>query len=244
VIEKAGAAVNELKAGDKVFAFLDMSKNGGAAEYVAAKAVDISLAPKSIALQDAAAIPSGSTTAWQGLFELGNLQAGQRVLITASAGGVGSMATQLAKWKGAHVIGTASERSFAKLKEFGVDQIINYKTEKIADVVKEKVDLIFNLSPLSAEDVTNLLRLLKKGGTLVSASNPADDGVAKELGVNAVRMAVKRNAKQLSKIADLVDQKFVKPNISERVPLSQLPSVHERVGQTHGKVLIIVNEKV
>ncbi|HEY1869844.1 MAG TPA: NADP-dependent oxidoreductase [Chitinophagaceae bacterium] len=244
VIEKTGDSVKDLKTGDKIFAFLDMGKNGGAAEYVVAKAVDVTLAPKSIALQDAAAIPSGGVTAWQGLIELGNLQSGQRVLITAAAGGVGSIAVQLAKWKGALIIGTASERSFSILKELGVDQIINYKNEKIADELKEKVDLIFNLSPMSSEDVTKLLDLLKKGGTLVSASNPADDNVAKELGVNAIRMAVQRNAEQLSKIADLVDHKYVKPNISERLPLSQLPSVHEKVGQTNGKVLFIVNEKV
>jgi NADPH:quinone reductase-like Zn-dependent oxidoreductase len=240
IIEKIGESVTGLQVGDKVFAFLDLTKNGGAAEYVVCKAIDVAHAPKKITLQDAAAIPSGALTAWQGLFDHGNLQSGQRVLITAAAGGVGSFAVQLAKWKGAHVIGTASEKSFPSLRELGIDEVIDYKTESIEDKVAEKVDVIFNLAPISSEDVTKLLHLLKKGGTLVSSSNPADENLAKELGVHAVRMAVQRNAEQLSQIANLVDAGYVTPFITERVPLRNLAAVHEKVGQTRGKVLIYV----
>ncbi|WP_346861995.1 NADP-dependent oxidoreductase [uncultured Draconibacterium sp.] len=244
VIEKKGDLVKGLKVGDEVFSLLEMNRNGGAAEYVAAKAVNVVIAPQSICLPDAASIPSGGLTAWQGLFEHGDLQQGQRVLITAAAGGVGSIATQLAKWKGAYVIGTSSERSFSKLKELGADQIINYKSEKIPYKLDEKVDLIFNLSPLSSDDVTSLLGLLKEGGTLVSALNPADENKAKEMGVNAIRMGVKRNAGQLSQIAELVNNYDIKPYITERVTLNQLASVHKKAGQTHGKVLILVNDKI
>lgn len=242
VIEQTGESVKGLKVGDKVFALLDLTKNGAAAEYVVCKAIDVAHAPKNIHLQDAAAIPGGALTAWQGLFDHGNLQSGQRVLITAAAGGVGSFAVQLAKWKGAYVIGTASEKSSPSLKELGIDEIIDYKNESIEDRVAEKVDVIFNLSPLASEDVTNLLHLLKKGGTLVSSSNPADENLATELGVHAVRMAVQRNAEQLSQVANLVDAGHIKPFITERVPLSNLATVHEKVGQTRGKVLIYVSE--
>jgi NADPH:quinone reductase-like Zn-dependent oxidoreductase len=163
-------------------------------------------------------------------------------LITAAAGGVGSFAVQLAKWKGAYVIGTASEQSFPYLKELGIDEIIDYKNESIEDKVAEKVDVIFNLTPIASEDVTKLLHLLKQGGTLVTSLNPADENLAKELGVNAIRMAVQRNAEQLSQIATIVDAGHVKPFITERVPLRNLAAVHEKVGQTRGKVLIFVNE--
>jgi NADPH:quinone reductase-like Zn-dependent oxidoreductase len=244
VIEKMGASVNGFQLGDKVFAFLDMTKNGAAAEYVVCKANDVALAPKNIDLQDAAALPGGAMTAWQGLFDHGNLQSGQRVLITAAAGGVGSIAVQLAKWKGAYVIGTASAESISALQDLGIDEIINYKNELIEEKLTEKVDLIFNLSPLSSEEVTKLLLLLKDGGTLVSAFNPADESVAKDLGVHLVRMGVQRNAEQLSQIADIVDQGQVKPFITERLPLKELAAVHEKVGQTRGKVLLLVNELV
>jgi NADPH:quinone reductase-like Zn-dependent oxidoreductase len=244
VIEKMGASVNGFQLGDKVFAFLDMTKNGAAAEYVVCKANDVALAPKNIDLQDAAALPGGAMTAWQGLFDHGNLQSGQRVLITAAAGGVGSIAVQLAKWKGAYVIGTASAESISPLQDLGIDEIINYKNELIEEKLTEKVDLIFNLSPLSSEEVTKLLLLLKDGGTLVSAFNPADESVAKDLGVHLVRMGVQRNAEQLSQIADIVDQGQVKPFITERLPLKELAAVHEKVGQTRGKVLLLVNDLV
>jgi NADPH:quinone reductase-like Zn-dependent oxidoreductase len=244
VIEKMGASVNGFQLGDKVFAFLDMTKNGAAAEYVVCKANDVALAPKNIDLQDAAALPGGAMTAWQGLFDHGNLQSGQRVLITAAAGGVGSIAVQLAKWKGAYVIGTASAESISALQDLGIDEIINYKNELIEEKLTEKVDLIFNLSPLSSEEVTKLLLLLKDGGTLVSAFNPADEDVAKNLGVQVVRMGVQRNAEQLSQIADIVDQGQVKPFITERLPLKELAAVHGRVGQTRGKVLLLVNDLV
>ncbi|OZQ69285.1 alginate lyase [Paenibacillus sp. VTT E-133280] len=244
IIEKIGESVNGFQFGDKVFAFLDMTKNGAAAEYVVCKANDVALAPKNIDLQDAAALPGGAMTAWQGLFDHGNLQSGQRVLITAAAGGVGSIAVQLAKWKGAYVIGTASAESISALQDLGIDEIINYKNELIEEKLTEKVDLIFNLSPLSSEEVTKLLLLLKDGGTLVSAYNPADEDVAKNLGVHVVRMGVQRNAEQLSQIADIVDQGHVKPFITERLALKELAVVHEKVGQTRGKILLLVNDVV
>jgi NADPH:quinone reductase-like Zn-dependent oxidoreductase len=242
VIEKVGETVTGLNVGDKVYAFLDMSRNGAAAEYVVSKAVDVALAPINISLQDAAAIPGGAMTAWQGLFDNGHLQSGQRVLITAAAGGVGSFAVQLAKWSGAYVIGTASENSFSDLQQLDVDEIIDYKNESVEEKVTEKVDLIFNLAPLSSEEVTKLMNILKEGGTLVTALNSADEDVAKELGVQAVRMAVQRNAEQLSQIAKLVDDGHIKPYITERSPLSSLASVHEKMGQMRGKVLLLVED--
>ncbi|MCS7461292.1 NADP-dependent oxidoreductase [Paenibacillus doosanensis] len=244
VIEKIGGAVTDLRVGDQVFAFLDMLRNGGAAEYVVSKAADVALAPANIDLQAAAAIPSGAMTAWQGLFDHGHLQSGQRVLITAAAGGVGSMAVQFAKWKGAYVIGTASERSFSTLQELGIDEIIDYNHESVEEKLTEKVDVIFNLSPLSSDEVTKWLHVLKQGGTLVTALHPADEELAKKLTVNTVRMAVQRNARQLAQIAELVDEGHVKPVITEKLPLLHLAAAHEKVGETRGKVLVIVDDKI
>lgn len=244
VIDKMGESVKGFARGDQVFAFLDMTKNGAAAEYVVCKAADVAHAPANIDLQDAAAIPGGALTAWQGLFDHGHLQSGQQVLITAAAGGVGSFAVQLAKWKGAYVIGTASEPSFPALQAMGIDEIVDYKKASAADVITEKVDLIFNLSPIPSDEVTKLLQVLKEGGTLVTALHPADESAANDLGVHVVRMAVQRNAEQLSHIAALVDQGVVKPFITERLPLSSIVSVHDKAGQTRGKIVLHVSDNL
>ncbi|MBM4765040.1 NADP-dependent oxidoreductase [Bacillus sp. B15-48] len=243
VVEKVGNSVNNFRVGDSVYAYLDRSRNGGAAEYVACEASEVAHAPKSIPLQDAAALPLVASTAWQGLFEHGNLQKGQRVLITAAAGGVGSVAVQLAKWKGAYVIGTASERSFDILRKLGIDELINYKSEAPERVLKESVDLIFNLSPAQSSEVNKLLMLLKPGGMLVSAAKAADNQEAERLGVRTIRMASKRNAQHLSEIAKLVDEGFVKPFITERIPVSKTAEAHKKQGQNNGKILLIPNRE-
>ncbi|WP_231111834.1 NADP-dependent oxidoreductase [Staphylococcus equorum] len=240
VIDKVGDSVQEFQVSDHVYAFLDVTKNGAAAEYAVARSVDVALAPKNISLEDAGVIPSSAVTAWQGLIDYGKLQEGQRVLVTAAAGGVGHFAVQFAKWKGAYVIGTVSERSsFSYLEEIGIDEIIDYKNETVTEKMEEKLDLIFNLSPLSSEEVTKLL--LKKGGTLVTARNPVDDEKANELGVHGISMTAKSSSKQLSQIAKLVDNGFVKPWITELDSLENLKDIHEKFRSTNGKMLIKVN---
>lgn len=240
VVEAVGESVTSLNVGDKVYTYLDISRNGAASEYVVAKADNIVQAPKSIPLEDAAAIPLAALTAWQALFKHGKLESGQRVLITAAAGGVGSFAVQLAKWKGAYVIGTASEQSFPKLDEFGIDEIINYKTESIVDRIKEKVDLIFHLSPAPSKEVNTWLPLLKQNGLLVSAVASADKELAKELGVRAKRMGVRSDGEDLTNITRLVDEGVLLPYITKRFSLDKLKTVHELAGKTRGKVLIEV----
>lgn len=230
--------------GQKVFSYLDISRDGAAAEYVVSKAKNIVSAPTNITLQDAGSIPLAALTAWQALFQIGKLEKGQRVLMTAAAGGVGSFAVQLAKWKGAYVIGSASENSFQKLKELGIDEIIDYKNEPVLEALNEKVDLIFNVSPAKSDEVNTWLPLLNKGGMLVSALSPASKELAEQLGVNTKRMAVRSNADDLTQIARLVDEGAVVPFITERFPLSEVRTVHELAGKTRGKVLIEVDSSI
>ncbi|WP_142828481.1 NADP-dependent oxidoreductase [Planococcus soli] len=244
VIEKTGESVESLAVGQKVFSYLDISRDGAAAEYVVSKAKNIVSAPTNIPLQDAGSIPLAALTAWQALFQIGKLEKGQRVLITAAAGGVGSFAVQLAKWKGAYVIGSASENSFQKLKELGIDEIIDYKNEPVPEVLNEKVDLIFNVSPAKSDEVNTWLPLLNKGGMLVSALSPASKELAEQLEVNTKRMAVRSNADDLTQIVRLVDEGAVVPFITERFPLSEVRTVHELAGKTRGKVLIEVDSSI
>lgn len=244
VVEKVGSSVTDFKVGDRVYAYVGFPRNGAAAEYVACKASFAAHAPSSIPLSDAAALPGAALCAWQALFVHGNLQKGQRVLITAAAGGVGSIAVQLAKWKGAYVIGTASQRSFNILEQLGVDEIIDYTKEKPVERVKELVDLIFNLSPADSSEVNKLLTLLKPNGMLVSAAKPADGSEAEQLGVRTIRMATEPKAERLTEIAKLVNEGFVKPVITERMPVSSIVEVHKKAGQTQGKVLLIVDSEM
>lgn len=244
-IAQVGASVKQFKAGEPVFAFLNIISNGAAAEYVATKAEYVSSAPKKINLAESAAIPVGALTAWQALFDHGKLKSGQRILIAGAAGGVGTFAVQLAKWKGAHVIGTASQSSFEMLQSLGIDEIIDYNEELVEDRIEEKtLDLIFNLSPEGTTEVSNWLHLLREGGTFVSVTSPADEEVAKPLHVKVVNVQVKQSGEQLSEIAALVDEGVLKPVISEKVKLKDLPELHHRaeVGTIRRKVLVTVAE--
>jgi NADPH:quinone reductase-like Zn-dependent oxidoreductase len=246
IVEKIGGGVRNLKEGISVFGMQEVTKNGASAEYVAVKSASVTYAPKSIPLQDAATLPVAGITAWQGLFDNIKLQPGQRVLITAASGGVGSMAVQLAKWKGAYVIGTASERNFGLLKSLGADEVIDHNNNSWTDVIKSKLDSVFNLARLNAEQTDSLMHLLKRGGSFISATSPVDEKKAKELEVKAKQMVGRADAKTLSYIADLIDAGKLKTVIRKAVTLAQLPKVHEEYasGLISGKVKVVVNDSL
>ena len=142
VVEKVGAAVTGFKPGDEVYGRPDPSRNGTYAEYAAVRANEISFKPH-IEHVKAAGIALAGLTAWQGIFDHGRLQMGQRVLIHGAAGGVGSFAVQLAHWKGAHVIGTASAENESYLKELGADEVIDYHRERFDEKLKD-IDVVFD----------------------------------------------------------------------------------------------------
>jgi NADPH:quinone reductase-like Zn-dependent oxidoreductase len=246
VVDEVGSSVTGFEIGDKVFGFLDMTSNGAAAEYVTTKASNVTPAPTSISLQDSGSVPAVALTAWQGLFDLGKLEAGQRVFINGASGGVGSFAVQLAKWKGAYVIATGSERNHSLLSELGADEIIDYRKDSVQEKLNEKADVVLNLAPVHPEIVNKLLYALKDGGIFVSSTAPADPALAEQLGVQALRIYARQDAVQLKHIAELIDEGIVKPFISGRVPLDQLAAVHQLqdAGQLHGKQLIVVNESL
>src|SRR6201996_9750701 len=134
------------------------------------KAGEIALKPKSIDHLTAAAVPLAGLTAWQGLFKFGKLEKGQRVLIHAAAGGVGSFAVQFAKWKGAYVIGTASGSNVSFIKQLGADEAIDYKNERFEEKVKD-VDLVFDL--IGEETQQRSIQVVKQGGRLITTKQPA-----------------------------------------------------------------------
>src|SRR5437660_5069961 len=163
VVEAVGSGVTKFKKGDEVYARPDVAHSGKGtyAEYVAVKETEAALKPKSVDHVHAAAIPVVGLTAWQALFDKAGLDKGQRILIHAAAGGVGSFAVQLAKWKGAQVIGTASGRNQAFLRELGVDEPTDYERTRFEDVVHD-VDVVLDI--LTGDIQNSSSKVLKKGG--------------------------------------------------------------------------------
>ncbi len=160
-IEAIGPGVSQFAPGDAVYGMIRFPEPGNAyAEYVTAPVTDIALKPRSITHIEAAAVPLAALTVWQALFERANLQKGQTVLIHAAAGGVGHLAVQLARWKGAHVIGTASARNTAFLHDLGIDTIIDYTKESLESKARD-VDVVLNPVGITVEKQS--WRVLKRG---------------------------------------------------------------------------------
>ena len=171
IVEAIGPGVSKFKKSDEVYARPDGARNGKGtyAEYVVVKETEAALKPKSIDHVHAAAIPVVALTAWQALFDQAGLSEGQKILIHGAAGGVGSFAVQLAKWKGAHVFGTASGQNQAFLRELGVEEPIDYEKTRFEDVVHD-VDVV--LDTLGGDTQNRSWKVLKKGGILVSIVAP------------------------------------------------------------------------
>jgi NADPH:quinone reductase-like Zn-dependent oxidoreductase len=239
VIESVGPDAGVWKPGDEVYGRPDISRDGAYAEYIAVRASEIALKPKSIDHVHAAAIPLAGLTAWQALFDTAGLSAGQSVLIHAAAGGVGSFAVQFAKWKGAHVAGTASGRNRDFLRELGVDQPIDYETTRFEDVV-HGVDVV--LDTMAGETRSRSWKVLKKAGILVTLLGQGSLDEAASYGVRGAGILVTPNASQLTEIAALVDAGKVKPIVEAVFPLQEADKA-QQLGETNrarGKIVLRV----
>jgi NADPH:quinone reductase-like Zn-dependent oxidoreductase len=239
VVEATGAGVTDWKQGDAVYARPDLRRNGAYAEYIAVRASELGHKPRSIDHVQASAIPLACLTAWQALFDAGGLKAGQRVLIHAAAGGVGTFAVQLAKWKGAHVVGTASERNHAFLRELGADEVIDYTKTNFEEVVRD-VDVV--LDTLAGQTRDRSWNVLKKDGILVSILGQPSPDDAAQRGVRAAGVFVEPNQAQLGEIAKLVDSGKLRPIIETALPLAQAARAHEmnQTLHTRGKIVLQV----
>jgi NADPH:quinone reductase-like Zn-dependent oxidoreductase len=242
VVEEMGEGVSQFKAGDEVFAYLSLSRGGGYAEYAIVKFDEAAKKPKNVSHVEAAGVPLAALTAWQALFDTADLKEGQTALVHAGAGGVGVFAVQLAKWKGARVIATASKENHDFLKQLGVDEVIDYKSQKFADVVKD-VDVV--LDSVGGQTTTDSFKVLKKGGILVSIVGPPSRKAADEAGVRAAAILVKPSGEQLAQIAELIGEGKVKPVVGHVFPLAEVAKAHEQseTGHTRGKIVLRVVEE-
>lgn len=254
IVEETGSDVTGFQKGDAVYGVPNFPGDGSYAEYCAAKADQFALKPKSIGFDEAAGVPLAALTAWTGLFEHGKLQPGQRVLIQGASGGVGSFAVQFAKAKGAYVIGIASAQNQAYLRQIGADEVIDYKTQKVEELVHD-MDVVLEASPLrDNNERIKSVSVLKKGGILVSVNTdfPFNDEVTEALARKGATGELAPNQPRqewLQEIAQLIDEGSVQVFINNVFPLEQVAQAHRESESWHvrGKLVLEVvkeNEQV
>jgi NADPH:quinone reductase-like Zn-dependent oxidoreductase len=239
IVESAGSAVQGLQPGDAVFGFVNLKRCGAYAEFALATEGEVIRKPQSLDFVHAAAVPVGALTSWQALFDLGHLAAGQRVLIHGAAGGVGSMAVQLAKSKRAFVIGTASARNAQFLRGLGVDQVIDYQAVRFEEAVHD-LDVVFDT--IGGDTQERSFGVLKKGGVLVSTVSEPPEARCAEVGVQGAMFLVQPNAAQLAEIAQLIEGGKVRPFVETILPLREARQAQElsQGGHTRGKIVLEV----
>jgi NADPH:quinone reductase-like Zn-dependent oxidoreductase len=240
VVESTGFGVTLFKPGDEVFGMLPYPFGVGAhAEYAVGPARAFAIKPANIDHVSAGALPLAALTAWQALNDTARLQAGQRVLIHAAAGGVGHLAVQIAKARGAYVIGTASERNHELVRSLGADEVIDYTA---TDFTASASDIDVVLDPISGDYSARSLRVLRRGGILVSLLPFAQEipGEAAGLGVRAQVMLVEHDRRGMTEIANLATEGRLRPVIAGTFPLADAAKAHE-LGETRhvaGKLVL------
>ena len=238
-VEEIGPEVDGLVVGDEVFGLVRFPQPGETyAEYAAVPAHELAPKPPGLSHAEAAAVPLAALTAWQALFDAGGLESGQTALVHAAAGGVGHLAVQLARWKGARVIGTASAANAEFLRSLGAEPV-DYADQRFEDVASD-VDLV--LDSLGGEVLERSFSVLRPGGVLVSIRAQPSSEQAERHGVRATRVLVEPNADELRRIASLLESGEVRPVIHEELPLSEVGRAHQlsEEGHTRGKIVLRV----
>ncbi|MGW2013390.1 NADP-dependent oxidoreductase [Streptomyces sp. NPDC001927] len=239
VVEAVGFGVTLYAPGDEVFGMPQFPQQGGGyAEYVAAPARHFARKPAGLSHVEAAALPLAGLTAWQALVETARLRAGQRVLVHAAAGGVGHLAVQIAKARGAYVIGTASGAKHDFLRSLGVDEPIDYTTTDFAQAVRD-VDIV--LDCYGGDYGTRSLPVLRDGGSLVTLPSP-DDVPASVRGIRTGFTLVEPDYAGLLALAALVEAGQLRPEVDTVLPLAEAAKAHAlgESGRTRGKLVLTV----
>ncbi|MFF3223460.1 NADP-dependent oxidoreductase [Nocardia suismassiliense] len=240
-VAETGIGVTLFEPGAEVFGMLPYPNGHGAlAEYVVGPARAFARKPANLDHVQAAAIPLAALTAWQALVDNAALEAGQRVLIHAAAGGVGHFAVQIAKARGAYVIGTASAPNHEFLRSLGADEVLDYRITDVAEAVRD-VDVV--LDSIDDDNSLRSLRTLRKGGLLVTlrAAGAVDlAAAARELGVRAIRMLVEHDHAGMRALAGLVESGALRPTIAGAFPLAEAAKAHALgdTGRTVGKLVV------
>lgn len=237
-IASIGDAISGFHEGDAVYGIIS---SGGFAEYALAKQGDIAPKPRSLDFEHAAAVPLGALTAWQAMFDAADLSSGQRILITGASGGVGSLAVQLAKAKGAYVIGTASGHNEAFVRRLGADEFIDY-TKQPFEAVASGVDVVFDT--VGGDTFERAFQTVKQGGVVVTSVAFPSEEQGHQYGVKAVRVYCKPNANELAAISTLVDEGRVQPHVTTVLPLADVKQAFQQSesGRTRGKIILTMEQ--
>ncbi len=236
-VAAVGDGVENFQQGEAVYGMTRSNLSGAYAEYAIANADEIAPKPESLNFEEAAATPMCSLTAWQAMFDVAHLSSGQRILITGASGGVGSMAVQLAKAKGAFVIGTASGKNEQFVRDLGADEFIDYTQQNFEEIVKD-VDVVFDT--VGSDTQERAFQTLKKGGFLVSSAGTPSAELARESGVGAAFVFCKSNAQQLTEISSLIGEGKLKIHVKTVLPLTEAKKAHQlsQNGRTRGKIVL------
>jgi NADPH:quinone reductase-like Zn-dependent oxidoreductase len=261
VVVRVGSKVRGFKPGDEVYARPNQDRIGTFAEFIAMNEADVALKPKNLTMEEAASIPLVALTAWQVLIDRANLKKGEKVLIHAGSGGVGTLAIQLAKHIGATVATTTSAANVDLVKSLGADVVVDYRQEDFEKVLSG-YDVVLN--SLGKDTLEKSLKVLKPGGKLISISGPPDAAFAKESGLNwlfqqvmrllsfGIRKKAKKrgisysfvfmraNGEQLSKITSLIDDGIIRPVLDRVFPFAATLEAlaYLEKGRAKGKVVV------
>lgn len=238
-IQKTGIAVTDFKIGDEVYSRPALDRDGSYAEYIAVKAIEVAQKPKTITHLEAASIPLVGITAWEMLLTTAHIEKGQKVLVHAASGGVGSIAVQIAKAKGCYVIGTTSESNIDMVKSLGADEVIDYKKEDFSESLSD-IDVV--LDTLGGVVQEKSWKVLKKGGILVSiTSNPSAE-MADKYGVKKGFVFIGPNVPVLNELTTLIDSGKIKAIIDCVFGLDQIKQAqnYSQSGRAKGKIAIKV----
>lgn len=263
VVVKAGPQARKFKLGDEVYARLDDFRIGSFAEFVPVRESSLALKPRGLTMEEAASIPLVGLTAWQALIERAQLKSGQKVFIQAGSGGVGTFAIQLAKHLGASVATTTSTANVALVKSLGADVVVDYKTQDFGEVLRD-YDVVLNSQ--DGKTLDKSLRVLKRGGKLISISGPPDPAFGEQIGAPGLVRLVMRllsagvrrkarrrglgyaflfmqaNGAQLHEISRLIEDGAIRPVIDQVFPFASANEALNYVesGRAKGKVVIKV----
>ena len=261
VVVRVGSRVRRFKPGDEVYARPADGRIGAFAEFIAVNEDDVAIKPTALTMEEAASIPLVGLTAWQALIERAHLQKGQKVLIHAGSGGVGTFAIQLAKHVGATVATTTSTDNVDLVRSLGADVVIDYKKEDFAHILRD-YDVVLN--SLDKVTLEKSLQVLKPGGQLISISGPPDGAFARSIGASwvlrmimgvlsrGIRAKAKRrqvtysflfmraNGGQLTEITHLIDRGIIRPVVDRVFPFASTKEAmtYVEAGRAKGKVVV------
>ncbi|MGH9705408.1 MAG: NADP-dependent oxidoreductase [Candidatus Acidiferrales bacterium] len=239
IVDALAPEATGVRVGDAVYALASFCRNGSAADFIGIRAADLAPKPHSLNVEQAAAVPLAGLTAWQALFDHAQIEKGERVLIHGAAGGVGTYAVQLASWKGAQVIATASANDHNFVGELGASEVIDYTHERFEEKVKH-VDVV--LDTIGGETQARSWGVLRPGGILISIVSPVAAERSASLGVRGAFFIVEPNRAELIELGHLIDKGIVRVVVGAVLPLARAREAFEQgfAGHTRGKIVLQV----